>query len=123
MVSTLARKKMSAAVRKRIKELHEALSAIDEDKMKVIRRTIENAAYMEEKLDEIKEQLEEVGFVEEYQNGENQWGTKESTVSKAYNMVLKNYNTYIRTLLSAMPESAGMDGDDGFEEFLGSLKK
>lgn len=114
---------MSAAVRKRIKELHEALSAIDEDKMKVIRRTIENAAYMEEKLDEIKEQLEEVGFVEEYQNGENQWGTKESTVSKAYNMVLKNYNTYIRTLLSAMPESAGMDGDDGFEEFLGSLKK
>lgn len=119
----MARKKLSAAVKRRIKEIQEAFSSVDADKMHVINRVIEHVAYMEEKLDEIKLILERDGFVEEYQNGENQWGTKESTASKAYNTVLKNYNTYIRTLLSAMPESVDIDSDDGFDEFLGTLKR
>lgn len=53
----------------------------------------------------------------------DQYGTKESTASKAYSTVLKNYNSLIRTLLSCMPQKTSDDVDDGFEAFVGTLKK
>ena len=55
--------------------------------------------------------------------GEDQYGTKESTASKAYSTALKNYNSLIRTLLSCMPQKTSDDVDDGFEAFVGTLKK
>ena len=42
-------------------------------------------------LDDLQIELEKVGFVEEYCNGNNQFGKKESTESKAYNTLMKNY--------------------------------
>lgn len=119
----MSKPKYSAPVKKRIKELKDAFQTVDADRMRVINNAIEEVAYMEEKLAQIKVEIDRVGFVEEYQNGENQYGTKESTASKAYNTLLKNYNSYIRTLIQALPETKDKETDDGFEEFLGTLKK
>ena len=49
---------------------------------------------MEMQLDELQIQLEKVGFVEEYCNGNNQFGKKESTESKAYNTLMKKLYCY-----------------------------
>lgn len=122
-VDAVAKPKYSAQVKKRIKELKDAFQTVDADRMRVINNAIEEVAYMEEKLAQIKVEIDRIGFVEEYQNGENQYGTKESTASKAYNTLLKNYNSYIRTLIQALPETKDKETDDGFEEFLGTLKK
>ena len=96
---------------------------IDDDKMAVVQRMIDFAVDLEFRLADLQKELDEVGFVEEYCNGQNQFGTKESTASKAYSTTLKNYNSLIRTLLSCMPQKSSDDVDDGFEAFVGTLKK
>ena len=69
-------------------------------------------------LDDLAQEIKENGFIETYQNGNNQFGTKESTASKSYNSLLKNYNAIIRTLLSILPETQRKEISDGFDEFL-----
>lgn len=66
----------------------------------IVEKTIECIVDLEFRIDKLQKELDTIGFVEEYQNGNNQFGTKESTISKAYSNVLKNYNSLIRTLLS-----------------------
>lgn len=114
----LARASIKTLKKRRIKQYNEAFKNIDADKMAVIEKMILCAVDLEFQLDEIKENLIQTGFIEEYRNGQNQYGTKESTASKAYNTALKNYNSIIRTLLSCMPETQSNEIDDGFDEFL-----
>ena len=68
--------------------------------MIIVEKTIECVVDLEIRINKLQKELDTIGFVEEYQNGNNQFGTKESTISKAYSNVLKNYNSLIRTLLS-----------------------
>ena len=109
--------------KKRLEQYREAFKNIDDDKMAVVQRLTDLAVDLEFRLADLQKELDEVGFVEEYCNGQNQFGTKESTASKAYSTTLKNYNSLIRTLLSCMPQKSSDDVDDGFEAFVGTLKK
>lgn len=110
-------------VKRRIKELQEIFNNVDEDKKKVVGPLINYVAKMEAQLDELLTQLDRVGFVEEYQNGENQFGKKESTESRAYSNVFKNYVNSIRTLLTCLPETAPPQAEDQLEEFLKRHKR
>ena len=93
------------AMNRRIKELKAIFAGVDEDKMKLVMPSIQQAAKMEQYIESLSAQLDAAGFVEEYQNGENQYGKKESTESKAYSTMVKNYNAVVRTLLSCLPEN------------------
>lgn len=110
-------------IKRRIKELNSIFSAMDEDHKKVVAPLIDFAAHMEVNLRRLDKDLEKVGFVEEYSNGENQTGRKESTESRAYSTMIKNYTGVIRTLLSCLPESAQPAAEDELGEFLRSRMK
>lgn len=86
--------------KRRINKYKEAFHHLDDNTMMIVEKTIECVVDLEFRIDKLQKELDTIGFVEEYQNGNNQFGTKESTVSKAYSNVLKNYNSLIRTLLS-----------------------
>lgn len=116
----MAKLQPKTILNRRIKELKRIFSEVDADKMKVIEPSLIQAARMELYIVDLANQLDEVGFVEMYQNGENQTGKKESTESKAYSTMVKNYNAVIRTLLSCLPESEQKDAED---EMLTFLKK
>lgn len=73
---------------------------------------------MESNLAKLDKDLLEVGFVEEYTNGENQSGKKESTESRAYSTMIKNYTGVIRTLLSCLPETEQPQAEDALDQFL-----
>lgn len=109
--------------KRRIAQYREAFKNIDDDKMAIVERTIDFAVDLEFRLDNLQKDLDRDGFIEEYCNGKDQYGTKESTASKAYSTALKNYNSLIRTLLSCMPPKNEIATDDGFEEFVSSLKR
>lgn len=104
--------------KKRIAEYNKIFKELPQEKKKLIRKLIEQAVHMEMQLDELQIQLEKVGFVEEYCNGNNQFGKKESTESKAYNTLMKNYNTTIKTLLAELPSDKNVDDDEEFKTFL-----
>lgn len=106
------------AKKKRITEYNKIFKDISTEKKKLIKKAIEQAVHMEFQLDELQMALEKVGFVEEYQNGNNQYGKKESTESKAYNQLMKNYTAVVKILLAELPRTIPVDEDDEFKEFL-----
>ena len=106
------------AKKKRISEYNKIFKDISTEKKKLIKKAIEQAVHMEFQLDELQMALEKVGFVEEYQNGNNQYGKKESTESKAYNQLMKNYTAVVKILLAELPRTTPVDEDDEFKEFL-----
>ena len=106
------------AKKKRIAEYNKIFKDLSTEKKKLIKKAIEQAVHMEFQLDELQTALETVGFVEEYQNGNNQYGKKESTESKAYNQLMKYYTAVVKILLAELPRTTPVDEDDEFKEFL-----
>ena len=111
------------AKKKRISEYNKIFKDISTEKKKLIKKAIEQAVHMEFQLDELQTALEKVGFVEEYQNGNNQYGKKESTESKAYNQLMKNYTAVVKILLAELPRTTPVDEDDEFKEFLKRVRE
>lgn len=114
----MGRKRESTILKERVAELNQVFADISADKMKIAAPLVERLAKMERYLVDLERQVDEVGFVEAYQNGASQSGTKESTASRSYSTVLKNYNALARTLLSLLPEDSRQEASDGFDEFL-----
>lgn len=110
--------KPETILKKRIKELKAIFADLDENKMKIVIPTIYQAAKMEQYIKSLQDALDTAGFVETYQNGDNQYGKKESTESKAYSTMIKNYNSIIRTLLSCLPEGEQKQAEDEISQFL-----
>ena len=106
------------AKKKRISEYNKIFKDLSTEKKKLMKKAIEQAVHMEFQLDELQMALEKVGFIEEYQNGNNQYGKKESTESKAYNQLMKNYTAVVKILLAELPRTTPVDEDDEFKEFL-----
>ena len=104
--------------KKRISEYNRIFKELSQEKKKLIKKSIEQAVHMEMQLDDLQIELEKVGFVEEYCNGNNQFGKKESTESKAYNTLMKNYISIIKVLLGELPQSKNKDDDEEFKKFL-----
>ena len=104
--------------KKRISEYNRIFKELSQEKKKLIKKSIEQAVHMEMQLDDLQIELEKVGFVEEYCNGNNQFGKKESTESKAYNTLMKNYISIIKVLLGELPQSKNEDDDEEFKQFL-----
>ena len=110
----MGKKSRKTLLKERVAELNDIFSEVPAEKMKVAGQMIKMEFYL---LD-LEAEIDEVGFVEHYQNGENQSGTKESTASRSYSTVVKNYNSLVRTLLTLLPDDARQEASDGFDEFL-----
>ena len=84
----------------------------------MLRRTVRDLAFMRIELEDLQEKLAEEGWQDEYQNGENQSGTKASPSAKAYLDVQKLYNATVRHLKNL---AAGTDiATDSLIDFLGA---
>lgn len=114
----MGRKSRKTLLKERVAELNEIFAEVPAEKMKIAGQMIIRVAKMEFYLLDLEAEIDKVGFVESYQNGENQSGTKESTASRSYSTVVKNYNSLVRTLLTLLPDEARQDVSDGFDEFL-----
>jgi len=100
----MARKKTKD---KLIEDEKERLKAIfinlDENKRELVTPLIEKAAFMSIELDILQENIQKNGWVSEYKNGENQYGTKKSPEAETYVALTKNYAAVIRQLTDLVP--------------------
>lgn len=109
-------KTRKACATKEQKKLTKIFSAVLEpDEMSKVLGLVENAAFMRVSLRELQQDIQEHGFIEAYQNGPNQSGTKDSVYLRAYNNLLKSYNTTMKQLIAAAPTVRGDVDDDGFD--------
>ncbi|WP_438498028.1 P27 family phage terminase small subunit [Paenibacillus sp. IHBB 3054] len=101
-----------------IKRLTRLLTGVDPKTKKIVDSLIKNAAFMTIQLNELQDTINANGAVSEYQNGENQWGTKKSPEVEIYNTMIKNHASIMKQLTDLRPKAPPKSGDDGFEGFV-----
>lgn len=105
-------------IKQEIKKLNKIFSKIDMKTKKAVHSLIENAAFMSVTLEDLQKEIIRNGVVSEYQNGENQWGTKKSPEVEIYNTMIKNHMSIMKQLTDLLPKEEIKQEDDGFEEFV-----
>lgn len=104
-------------IKKEANRLKKLFADLEENKNKLSKSLIENAAFMSITLEDLKKDIVKYGVKETYVNGKDQFGFKESIESKTYNTMIKNYMNIIKQLNDMMPEQRKIDVDDEFEKF------
>lgn len=84
---------------------------------KLALRLIEKASFMHVTLTELQDQINKNGVKEEYMNGANQYGYKDSVEVKTYQTMIKNYAVVIKQLNEMLPKSNSGAGLEAFKEF------
>ena len=106
-------------IKKEITKLNRLFKDMDIQIKKAAQSTIENAAFMAVTLRELQDYMNENGLTCEYQNGENQFGTKKSPEVEIYNTMIKNFVSTMKAITDLLPrEIASKIKDDGFDSFV-----
>lgn len=90
-------------IRKEIARLRRVFRDLDKNKLQTVESLLRNAAFMAVSLEELQEIINEEGYVVEYQNGENQKGTKQSDAVKTHIAMTKNHASIIKQLTDLVP--------------------
>ena len=107
------------AVRKIKNRLRKLFSEnLDKPTLDAFADLLDNIAFMSFSLSELREEILKTGYIEHYDNGGGQTGTKDSAAVRTYNNTIKSYNTLVKTALSLLPESERKDTKDKLAEFL-----
>ena len=104
-------------ISKEIKRLKKIFKNIDKNKMNVVNKLIESAAFMSVQLTELEEDMTVNGVTEEYQNGKDQRGVKASVASTVYNTMIKNYSSVIKQLTELSPPSTSSGTGNAVMDF------
>lgn len=76
---------------------------VDENQNAVATPLLQNASFMKVTLEDLQKIINEEGVTDEYQNGANQHGIKQSAVLQSYNALIKNYSGVMKTLSQLLP--------------------
>ena len=102
------------------KKLEGIYSKLEDKTKKSVSSLIDNAAFMAASLYDLRKIINEKGYVEEYQNGQNQKGIKKCSEVEIYNTMIKNYMSCIKQLTDLLPKQKEKEPDDGFDDFVNS---
>lgn len=90
-------------IKRENKRLREIFKDLEPNKLKTCQALIDRAAFITISLEELEEQLNETGWVEYYQNGENQSGMKKAAAADVHISLTKNLNAIVKQLLELVP--------------------
>ena len=90
-------------ITKEARRLKARLKGLDRNKLETAAPLIRNAARLTVAIDDIWEDYNEIGYVEEYDNGGGQQGKKASEARKAINEMTKHHTTIMRILIELAP--------------------
>jgi hypothetical protein len=96
---------------------------MEEKTKKSVSSLVDEAAFMAASLYELRKIINDKGYTEEYQNGENQKGTKKCSEVEIYIQLSKNYMAIMKQLTDLLPQSKPTEEDDGFDEFVDKKEK
>lgn len=99
----MAKKTKAERIAQELEKLNTLYRELPENKLKLLAPLIQNAAFMKVTLEELQETINAEGATDEYCNGANQFGRKQSANIQAYNSLIKNYNAVIDRLEKLLP--------------------
>lgn len=96
--------------KKEINRLNRIYKVLPKNQYTVLKKIIIEAAWLEVTLEELRETIDSYGIEEEYQNGQNQLGIKETVASKTFANYTKLYQAYIKILNENIPPETRTKG-------------
>ena len=90
-------------IRKETRRLKTIFRDLEPNKLNTVDALIARAAFITISLQDLEEQLNQDGWVEEYQNGRNQSGLKKSAAADVHISLTKNLNAIMKQLLDLVP--------------------
>ena len=99
----MTKAKVTTRIAKEKKRLLEIFEDLDKNKLKTCQALIDRAAFITVSLEDLEQQLNETGWVETYQNGENQMGVKKAAAADVHISLTKNLNAIVKQLLELVP--------------------
>ena len=85
-------------IKKEIDRLKRVFKDLDKNKLQTVESLIRTAAFMAVSLEELQGIINEEGYTDEYQNGENQYGRKQSDAVKTHIAMTKNHAIIMKQL-------------------------
>lgn len=102
-----------ASIETRIKRererLGEVFRALDGNKLKTAETLLDRAAFLTVNIRDLEDEINENGWTEEYQNGQNQTGVKKSAAADAHISLTKNLASIMKVLLELVPPTERKD--------------
>jgi len=108
----------------RIKEEQERLTEqfadIPIEKKNLVMTTISDVAFMTVTMQDLREKINREGTEIEYQNGANQWGTKQSPSIQSYMQMSQKQTAAMKILVDCLPkaEKVTVQEFDDFDDFI-----
>ena len=96
-------------IKREIARLKKVFKSLDKNKHDTVLSLINRAAAMSVYLEELEEILNREGYTQEYKNGANQWGIKQSAEVEMYIAMTRNLSTVIKQLADLAPAEARKD--------------
>ena len=90
-------------IKKEITRLRGVFKDLDANKKKTVEPLIRNASFMAITLEDLQDAINESGITEEYKNGENQYGRKQSEEVKTHIAMTRNHAAIMKTLADLAP--------------------
>ena len=99
----MTKAKKTTRIKKEKARLFEIFKDLEPNKLKTCTALIDRAAFITVSLEDLEVQLNETGWVEFYQNGENQSGWKKAAAADVHISLTKNLNAIVKQLLDLVP--------------------
>ncbi|WP_434794416.1 hypothetical protein TPDSL_13950 [Terrisporobacter petrolearius] len=106
-------------IKKEISRLNKILKDVDDKKKKTVEGLIQESAFMRITLEELKNDINANGVIDEMCQGEYTI-LRESPYVKTYNTMIQRYTTINDKLLALLPKTIEKEDNDGFEDFVNS---
>lgn len=113
-----AEEKRRKAIRNEVKRLTLTFKDIPSEKRRLVKATIEDAAFLTISMQELRDQIAREGMQVEYKNGENQYGTKQSPAVLSYLAMSQKLAAAMKILLDCQPKTEIKEIDDKFDDFI-----
>ena len=99
----MAKASKETRIKREKKRLQEIFKDLEPNKLDTCRALIDRAAFITISLQDLEELLNQTGWVEPYQNGENQSGMKKAAAADVHISLTKNLNAIMKQLLDLVP--------------------
>lgn len=99
----LQQKQKEAEIHKEELRLKRAFKDLDKNKMSTVKQLISTAAFLSVTLRDLEDEINRNGVTEEYQNGQNQYGVKQSAAAVTHIAMTKNLTSIMKQLTDLVP--------------------
>lgn len=90
-------------INQELERLKNYFENVDDNQKAMATPLLQNASFMKVTLEDLQKIINKDGVTDEYQNGANQHGIKQSAVLQSYNALIKNYAGVMKTLSQLLP--------------------